>query len=148
MKKTYLVICTAFIMAAMHNHALALCVNVPEANLRTGPGTKYEKSWEVFKYMPFQKLTRKGNWYKVRDVDGDIHWIYKKLVTGSFKCAVVKKGKANIRSGPGTQFSKKYLSPAMKYDAFKILKTQKSWAKIVDEFGDTGWIYRKLVWIQ
>ena len=40
----------------LNSFADALCVNVPEANLRSGPGTKYEKTWEVFKYMPFKKL--------------------------------------------------------------------------------------------
>jgi len=131
-----------------YSHAYALCVSVNEANLRTGPGTKYDKSWEVFKYMPFKKLSTKGSWYKVKDVDGDTHWIYRKLVTSSFKCAVVKKGNVNIRTGPGTKFSKKYVSPAMKYDSFKVLKINKSWISVEDEFGDSGWIFRNLVWIQ
>jgi SH3-like domain-containing protein len=125
----------------------ALCVNVPEANLRSGPGTNYEKTWEVFQYMPFKKLTAKGNWYRVQDVDGDIHWIYNKLVTDKFRCAVVKVETANIRNGPGTNYSKSALSPLFKYDAFKVLQTKSSWVKVVDEFGDTGWIFRKLLWI-
>lgn len=148
MKKARMIIGTIVILLIAQWDAHALCVNVTEANLRTGPGIKYDKSWEVFKYMPFEKITKKGNWYKVRDVDGDVHWIYKKLVTGSFQCAVVKKDKSNIRSGPGTKYSKKFLSPAIKYDAFKVLKKQKSWVNVIDEFGDTGWIYRNLVWIR
>jgi SH3-like domain-containing protein len=125
-----------------------MCVNVAEANLRRGPGTKYEKSWEVFKYMPFNKVSKKGNWYKVKDVDGDVHWVYTKLVTEKFKCAVVKVNKANIRSGPGTKNSIVALSPALKYDSFKVIKTKDSWVKVVDEFGDTGWIFKKLLWLQ
>jgi SH3-like domain-containing protein len=120
---------------------------VSEANLRGGPGTKYEKTWEVFKYMPFNKLSKKGNWYKVKDVDGDVHWIYSKLVTDKFNCAVVKVDKANVRSGPGTKYGKNALSPALKYDSFKVIKTRSSWVKVSDEFGDSGWISRKLLWI-
>lgn len=125
----------------------ALCVNVPEANLRSGPGTKYEKTWEVFKYMPFKRLSKRGNWFKVQDVDGDRHWIYRKLVTGKFNCAVVKVDKANIRSGPGTRYREKHFSPALMYDAFKVLTRKGKWVKIVDEFGEKGWIFRKLLWI-
>ena len=127
--------------------AAALCVNVPEANLRSGPGTKYEKTWEVFKYMPFKKIKTKGNWYRVQDVDGDKHWIYRKLVTSRFNCAVVKVDKANIRSGPGTSYKNKHFSPLLKYDSFRVLKRKGQWVKVSDEFGQKGWIFRKLLWI-
>ncbi len=130
-----------------NSYANALCVKVPTANLREGPGTKYEKTWQVFKYMPFKQIQKKGNWYKVQDVDGDKHWIYKKLVTGKMNCAVVKVDKANIRSGPGTRFGEKDASPAIKYDSFKVIKRKASWVNVVDEFGNTGWIFRKLLWI-
>ncbi len=126
----------------------ALCIDTPEANLRKGPGAKYEKTWEVFKYMPFQEISKKRNWYKVKDFDGDIHWIYRKLVTDKFKCAVVNVNVANIRSGPGKEYETIFGSPAMRYDAFKIIKIKGSWVNIVDDFGTTGWIFRNLLWIQ
>ena len=135
------------VIACLTQEASALCVNVPEANLRSGPGTKYEKTWMVYKYMPFKRIKRQGSWIKVQDVDGDRHWIYKKLVTSRIRCAVVKTKKANIRSGPGTQYSKSS-EPAVKYDSFKVLKKKSSWVKVVDEFGISGWIFRKLLWIQ
>jgi len=138
----------ALITIIFSSNSFALCVNVSEANLRSGPGTKFAKTWEVFKYMPFKKLSRKGSWYKVKDVDGDMHWVYTKLVTGNFKCAVVKVDKANVRSGPGEKFGKTAMSPALKYDSFKVIKTQSPWVKVIDEFGDSGWIFRKLLWIQ
>ncbi len=148
MKKSFIFILILFFLIIFSNYSHALCVNVPEANLRSGPGTKFEKTWEVFKYMPFHKLTLQGNWYKIKDVDGDMHWIYKKLVTDKFQCAVVKVDKANVRSGPGIAYSKNSLSPALKYDSFKVIQIKSSWVKIIDEFGDTGWIFRKLLWVQ
>ncbi len=147
MKKSLILILVLLSMIIFSDLSYALCVNVPDANLRSGPGTKYKKTWEVFKYMPFKKLSKKTNWYRVQDVDGDIHWIYRKLVTDKFRCAVVKVEKANIRTGPGTNYSKSAVSPSLKYDAFKVLKTKSPWVKVIDEFGDTGWISRKLLWI-
>ena len=128
--------------------SFALCVNVSDANLRKGPGTNYEKTWEVFKFMPFKKISAKGNWYKVKDLDGDRHWIFKKLVTGKFECGVVKREKINVRTGPGTKYSLSGLSPALKYDSFRILERKSTWVRVQDEFGDKGWIFRKLLWIQ
>ena len=135
------------IFFVMNNSADALCVTASEANLRSGPGTKYAKTWEVFKYMPFKRLSKKGSWYRVQDVDGDKHWIYRKLVTNKFNCAVVRTDKANIRTGPGTKYKKKHYSPGMKYDSFKVLTRKGKWVKVLDEFGDKGWIFRKLLWI-
>ncbi len=148
MKKILLWAVVALLTIILSGNSYALCVNVSEANLRSGPGTKFEKTWEVFKYMPFNKLSKKSNWYKVKDVDGDVHWVYTKLVTSKFKCAVVKVDKANVRSGPGTKYGKTAMSPALKYDSFKVIKITPPWAKVVDEFGDSGWIFRKLLWIQ
>jgi SH3-like domain-containing protein len=147
MKKYLILLLVLFTLIFFADFSYALCVNVSDANLRSGPGTKYNKTWEVFKYMPFKRLSKKGNWYKVKDVDGDIHWIYRKLITSKFKCAVVKVEKANIRKGPGTNYSKNALSPSLKYDSFKVLQIKSSWVKVIDEFGDKGWISRKLLWI-
>lgn len=148
MKKGLALLGILFISLMYYSHSHALCVDVSDANLRNGPGIKYEKTWEVFKYMPFDKISSEGNWYKVKDVDGDIHWIYKKLVTDKYKCAVIKVDKANVRSGPGINYGKNALSPALKYDSFKIIKMQSRWVNVIDEFGDSGWIYRNLLWIQ
>jgi SH3-like domain-containing protein len=129
-------------------HSFALCIKASIANLRSGPGTNHEKTWQVFKYMPLRKMTKKGNWYKVKDVDGDVHWVFGKLVTEKITCAAVKVEKANIRSGPGKKFRTIDISPGIKYDSFKVLKTKGSWVKVEDEFGDVGWVFRQLLWIQ
>ena len=136
------------LLICLSNSAHALCVNTSDASLRSGPGTKYKITWEVFKFMPFKKIGQKGNWYKIKDLDGDVHWIYKKMVTKSFKCAAVKKDKINIRSGPGTKYTAAGLHQAMKYDSYKIIRTKGLWVKVEDEFGSTGWIYKNLLWIQ
>jgi SH3-like domain-containing protein len=148
MKKAFLSSLILVSLFLMGGHAAALCVKVPEANLRGGPGTKYEKTWQVFKYMPLRRLAKKGAWYKVKDVDGDLHWIYGRLVTGSFRCAVVKVDEANIRTGPGTKYAKTAMSPALRYYSYRVMKMKGDWVNVKDEYGNTAWIFRKLLWIQ
>lgn len=125
----------------------ALCVKVEKANLRGGPGTKYKKSWEVYLYMPFQELKRKDKWIFVRDMDGDKHWVYAPLVTKNYQCAVVKVKKANLRNGPGTKYSRVPWGPADKYYAFKILKKQGDWYRVIDAANSIVWIHKNLVWV-
>jgi SH3-like domain-containing protein len=147
--KKILLIFTVLSLFIFFNQGLthALCVTVSEASLRSGPGTSYKKTWEVFKYMPLKKVKTEGSWYKVKDMDGDAHWINRKLVSDKFECAAVKKDKTNVRRGPGTNYKQTLSSPLMKYDSFKVLKKQGSWVKVLDEFGEKGWIFRNLLWI-
>lgn len=128
--------------------ASALCIKAPEANLRKGPGTNHEKSWEVFKYMPLQKIGQKGDWYHVRDVDGDEHWVYSKLVTNSMRCAAVKVKAANVRTGPGTNFEALFPTPVEKYYSVKVVEIRGDWVKVEDAALNHGWVYKPLLWIQ
>ncbi|MFC1769912.1 SH3 domain-containing protein [Nitrospirota bacterium] len=148
MKKLLTVILAVIFITISAGNASALCVKEAEANLRSGPGTQYEKLWEVFQYMPFKKISKKGQWYKIQDVAKDVYWIYAPLTTSSYKCAVVKDDKANIRKGPGTNHEQTSASPAMKYYSFKVLKIKGDWVQVKDEYGDTGWIFKPLLWIQ
>lgn len=125
----------------------ALCVKNDRANLRKGPGTQFRKLWEVYKYMPFKKVGSKGSWYRIQDLDGDIYWIHKKLVTKAYKCAAIKKDKANFRSGPGTKHSQVPWSPQPKYFSMKVLSQKGVWVHMEDEQGDRAWVHNSLIWI-
>jgi SH3-like domain-containing protein len=149
MKKLYValyIILSVFILRS----ANALCVKTDKANLRTGPGKNFEKIWEVYRYMPFVKVgsSLSGEWYAVKDIDGDVNWIRKRLLTDKYRCAVVKKEEVNVRTGPGTNYSKGFLSPARKYYSFRVLKIKGPWVKVRDDRGGVGWIYRNFLWIQ
>ncbi|MDH5761711.1 MAG: SH3 domain-containing protein [Nitrospinota bacterium] len=128
--------------------AEALCINERRANLRQGPGLHYEKLWEVYRFMPFQQLGKKGEWLRVQDLDGDIYWVHKKLTTKSFKCAVIKKKEVNLRTGPGTHYKKVKGIPGEKYFSMKVLKIKDNWVQVMDAWGDKAWVYRPLVWIK
>ncbi len=147
-KSIYSACLLLFSLALVSGNADALCVTVSEANLRSGPGTNYDKTWEVYKYMPLRKVGQKGDWYKVKDVDGDSHWIYKKLVSASVHCAVVRKSTANVRTGPGTNYRKVGWSPVEHYYSFRRIGIKGDWIKVEDEVGDTGWVAKSLLWLQ
>jgi SH3-like domain-containing protein len=127
--------------------ASPLCVSAPEANLRQGPGTQFDKSWEVFKYMPFRQIGQQGDWLHVEDLDGDKHWIYRPLVSDALKCAVVKSKEANVRGGPGTQHAKSALSPVERNYSFKVTGQKGDWVQVEDEVFNTGWVHKSLLWM-
>lgn len=138
----------AISLAIPSGEAFALCVSSAYANLRQGPSTNYEKTWEVLKYTPLKLLRKKGKWYRVKDLEGDIHWVYSPLVTSRYKCAMIKDEKANIRKGPGTNYRQVEESPGKQYYSYKVIRIKGDWVKVTDEFGTNGWIFRKLLWIQ
>jgi SH3-like domain-containing protein len=139
-----------FIMMFIPVYSYGLCVKVPIANLRSGPGTQYEKVWQVNQYMPFKKVgvSLSGDWYAVRDVDGDVNWIHKSLVTSRYRCAVVKSETVNVRTGPGMIYDKKFLEPMRRYDSFRVLRTKGAWVKVKDEWNNGGWINKNFLWIK
>ncbi len=120
-----------------------LCVIASRANLRTGPGTNYRISWEVHRFMPLIEVTRQADWVKVRDVDGDIHWIWNRLVSAKVKCVTVKSSKANIRKRPTTR-SEKWFT-VEKYSSFKFIEKRNNWVKVQHD-GQTMYVYHTLVW--
>lgn len=127
----------------------ALCVHDEKANLRQGPDVvKFPIKWEVIRYTPLEKLSKQKGWYRVKDVDGEIHWVREDLVTTRFQCAVVKEEFASLRSGPGTKYPKVGAQRADKYMSFRVVKTEGDWVKVEDLEGDTFWIHRPLLWIQ
>lgn len=98
--------------------------------------------------MPFRKLSQKGQWLRVKDVDGDVHWIHGGLVTDAYRCGVVKVKRANLRTGPGSSYGRYSKYPkADHYESFKVLKFSGNWLQITDDYGDKPWIFRELMWV-
>ena len=138
----------SFLVAMSATSAFGLCVNEKWSRLRQGPSLNFEVTWEVFRYMPLEKLSKRGGWYRVKDVDGKIHWIREDMVTQAFKCVVIKDEFANLRTGPGTQYAQTKVGRGDKYLSFRMVDSQGQWVKVEDSAGDVSWIYKPLVWIQ
>ena len=120
-----------------------LCVNAARANLRAGPGPKFRVTWEVNRHMPLLQVAKEGEWIKVRDVDGDLHWISDKLTTGKRDCVTVKADKANIRKAPNGKAETWFT--VEKYTSFRRVGQKDNWVKIEYE-GETMWVAQALVW--
>lgn len=134
------------LIAGLSQPAAALCVSAAEAHLREGPGKHYRKTWTVYQYMPLQSLGNKGRWLKVKDLDGERHWIHASLVSTRMGCAAVKRANANVRTGPGTQYPRATWSPLDRYYSLKVLSTKGRWTQVRDEVGNTGWVASALLW--
>ena len=113
------------------------------ANIRSGPGTKYDILWKIGKYHPVLVLKKSGKWYHFRDFEGDKGWIHKSLVRNT-PSVITNKENCNVRSGPGTKF--KILFATEKGIPFKILKRKGNWIHVQHADGDKGWIHKSLVW--
>jgi SH3-like domain-containing protein len=120
-----------------------LTVESEIANIRSGPGTKYDILWNVEKNHPLYILERSGNWYRFRDFEGDEAWIHKSLL-GKTPAVITIKDKCNVRPEPGTNNEPRFT--VEKGIPFKVLKKQGSWIQIEHADGDQGWIHKSLVW--
>ena len=133
-------LCLSYSTAAL---AERLTVGSDIANIRSGPGTKYDIIWNVEKYHPLFILEKSGNWYRFRDFEGDEGWIHNSLLK-DIPAAITIKDTCNIRSGPGTNNA--ILFTVEKVIPFKVLKKQGDWVQIEHADGDQGWIHKSLVW--
>lgn len=123
-------------------------VSGEKVNLRKGPSTRYPIIWELGKGFPLMIIGSQGNWYKVRDFERDVGWIYKSLVSRKphliVKVNKNSNNRINIRSGPGTNY--KIVGKAEYGVVFETLQRGKGWVKVRHETGLTGWIKRSLLW--
>lgn len=113
------------------------------ANIRSGPGVKFELLWQVEKYHPILVLEKKEGWYRFKDFEGDEGWIHKTLVDKT-ETVIVRVRRCNIRSGPGTQYDIAFAVD--KGIPFKVLKKEGRWLNVQHADSDTGWIFNSLVW--
>ena len=112
-------------------------------NIRSGPGTKKEILWEVFKDFPLQVLKKKGKWTQTVDFEGDKGWVYSQLLSNK-KTVIVRVKTANMRFGPGKNYE---ILATVKYGVvFKVLKTEGDWVKVSHVDGTDGWLFKSLLW--
>lgn len=144
-RKPYLCIIATILVIVCGSVAAAerLTVAVNVANIRGGPGTKYDILWKIGKYHPLLVFEKSGFWYHFRDFEGDEGWIHKSLIDKT-PAIITNEDKCIIRSGPGTNF--KILFTVEKGIPFKVIGRKGDWIHIRHADGDQGWIHKSLVW--
>ncbi|MGI6317544.1 MAG: N-acetylmuramoyl-L-alanine amidase [Dethiobacteria bacterium] len=137
-------------------------VNGNNVNIRSGPGTDYDRLTQVSKGTSLIVLAESGSWLQVELPGGDRGWIAGWLVdfvgtsTGGTKLsgeytmpadagrsALVMKPSVNIRSGPGLQHPA--ISRATLGQRLDILSEEGSWYAVRLPGGGSGWIAGWLV---
>jgi SH3-like domain-containing protein len=118
-------------------------VSADIANVRAQPDTQSDTLWQVEKYHPLLVVEKRGVWDRIKDFEGDTGWIHSSLVDKT-PTVIVKVQRANIRTGPGTQYD--LVFDAERGTPFKVLETKGSWKKIRHADGDEGWIFSSLIW--
>ena len=111
-------------------------------NLRSGPGLNYEIIYQLPLTYPLKVVSKKGQWIKVEDCEGDMGWIFDTLVEPS-RYVIVKAEECNVRSGPGTDNSK--VGTVARDVLLKQVETQGDWIKVSHPQLE-GWIHKNLVW--
>lgn len=124
-----------------------VCVTVERANLRKGPGTQFSVSWTVGQFMPLNTIDQKGAWYKVEDLDREVHWISASMVSSRLSCVVVRRKIASLRQGAGGNFPVTEPSFADKYTPFKKIDRDGAWIQVEDEYKGKFWVNESQVWI-
>lgn len=142
--KMFAMIVLALMLNVSTCFAERVSVSVRSANVRVGPGTKFDIAWESLdRYYPLEIINKSDSWYYVRDYENDKGWI-SKTVVNNVKSVITRRDKCNVRSGPGTKY--KVVFVVDNGVPFKILKRQGSWIRVQHSDGDRGWIHKKLVW--
>lgn len=136
-------LCAGFAWAAER-----MAVAADTANIRSGPGPKFDQLWQVEKYHPLLVLEKKvvekkEEWCRVKDFEGDEGWVHASLLA-KIDTVVVKGDQVKIRKGPGTQFDMAF--QVDKGIPFKVLQRKNKWIEVQHADGDKGWILETLVW--
>ncbi len=113
------------------------------ANMRSGPGPKYDVLWQVERYHPVKILKKKGGWYKIIDFENDMAWVDTALL-GNIEGVISIKTNCNVRSQASIKSA--ILFTVDKGVPFKVIEKKENWLKIKHKDGDVGWIHKSLVW--
>lgn len=120
-----------------------LTVKNDDVNVRTGPSTDYQVKMEVFKGYPFKVVSKKGDWIKVSDFEGDTGWIYSNLVSDG-DTVIVTGNKVNMRASTSTKSA--VIAEVERGVVFTQIGKEGDWVKVRHSGGTIGWIYKKLIW--
>ena len=142
--KTAILLFTFFLIPSLSLAAEVVSVKKDNVNVRSGPGTEFPVTMELFKGYPLKVLEKKGDWFKINDFENDSGWIFSSLVSSKSTVIVNGKKSINMRSQPNTTAS--IVAVVDRGVVLTKLSTQEKWVKVKHSQGITGWIYAPLLW--
>ena len=148
MKKLFKILfvlgCSYLITASSAFAADYLSITVDKANVRTGPGTNYPASMELFKGYPLKIEKKQGKWYKISDFEKDTGWVHDSIVKKADSVIVNAKKNINMRSGPSTKSS--IVADVERGVVLTRISKEGKWTKVRHSSGTSGWVYSPLLW--
>jgi SH3-like domain-containing protein len=118
-------------------------VSVPEAKIRSGAGNNFDMLWKSEKYFPLTVIKKTGEWYQVKDFQGDEGWVHQSQV-GNTPSVITVKDKNSLRSEPKPEAKVLFtVGPGI---PFKVNKRTNKWILVEHADGDKGWIHESTVW--
>lgn len=124
--------------------AQTVSVKTDNVNVRSGPGTEFPVSMELFQGYPLNVMETKGEWLKVSDFENDTGWIFSSLVTPGNTVIVNGKESINMRSKPDTTSA--IVATVDRGVVLTKVSTEGKWVKVRHSQGTIGWIYSPLLW--
>ncbi len=118
-----------------------LSVVVKKANVRMSPDDSAEVLWQVWKYMPVEIIAYRGDWRKIRDLDGDKGWMHKSML-GEIPTVMVKRQDAKLRKTRGG----KVVWILDRGFAMRVFSIRGRWIEVSDLDEASGWIRVRDVW--
>lgn len=118
-----------------------MSVVAKKANVRIAPDDSSELLWQVWKYMPVEIIAYRGDWRKIRDLDGDKGWMHKSTL-GTIPTVMVKKQDAKLRKTRGG----KVLWILDRGFAMRVFSIRGKWIEVSDLDEASGWIRTRDVW--
>lgn len=114
-------------------------VNLGSLNVRSGPGTNYEKVDTVSLGERYAYYQRSGNWARIKDGWISVSYFYIEGNTGDGAGTGTVTGDGlNIRSGPGTEYDS--VGSFKKDETVKILTQINNWG-----YTSKGWVSMKYI---
>ena len=114
-----------------------------KVNVRSGPDLKYPIKWVYQKKnLPLKIIAEHKDWRKIIDTDGDVGWVWQKLLKNRRMAVILLQKQALYRYPKRGAKIKLYAEKAV---IGKILKCHKSWC-LLDIKDYKGWLPQKNIW--
>lgn len=167
--KSITVLCLFTIIMAFSTtaHADQVIIEADDLNVRTGPGTHYERSNQVNSNEVYQIIQIDGDWVEI-EIDGDSGWVTTEFVTieeqtdnnnsnsnedeevgqtddqmaTTEKTIIISNDNTQIRNGPSVDHE--IISFAQKNQEFEVVSENNNWYEVVIDDG-TGYIFKRLI---
>ncbi len=115
-----------------------------EANVRTGPGTRYPIQWVYRRAgMPVEIIEEYDTWRKIRDAEGTTGWVHKSMLEGT-RMVMIRGKEPRVMRIDADPSSKPLLKAEPKVIAH-LVECQKDWCRI-QVSARKGWIEKRYLW--